>query len=114
MPRIGPARPTEGARLAVPMPDNVVDPSDVARLAAVIALVPGWDGRARVVGALSGGITNRNHVVDVDGERFVVRLPGADTELLEIDRECELIAATRAAATRVRAGGARDSSTGVS
>ena len=66
-------------------------------MAAVIARVPGWEGRAHVVGALSGGITNRNHVVDVAGERFVVRLPGRDTDLLEIDRECERIAAGRAA-----------------
>lgn len=59
--------------------------------------MPGWNGRAHVVGALSGGLTNRNHLVDVDGVRFVVRLPGADTELLEIDRECERVAASRAA-----------------
>lgn len=59
--------------------------------------MPGWEGRAHVVGALSGGITNRNHVVDVDGGQFVVRLPGADTQLLEIDRECEQIAQSRAA-----------------
>lgn len=51
-----------------------------------------------MVGALSGGITNRNHVVEVDGDRFVVRLPGPDTELLEIDRNCEQIAQSRAAA----------------
>ena len=60
--------------------------------------MPGWSGRAHVVGALSGGITNRNHLVDVDGARFVVRLPGADTALLEIDRDCELEAGSRAAA----------------
>ncbi len=47
---------------------------------------------------MSGGITNRNHVVEVDGGRFVVRLPGPDTELLEIDRGCERIAQSRAAA----------------
>ncbi len=64
----------------------------------MISRVPGWSGRAHVVGALSGGITNRNHVVDVDGDRFVVRVPGADTDQLEIDRECEFVAASRAAA----------------
>ena len=63
----------------------------------MITRVPGWRGRAHVVGSLTGGITNRNHVVDVDGERFVVRVPGADTDQLEIDRECEYIAASRAA-----------------
>ena len=60
--------------------------------------MPGWNGRAHVVGALSGGITNRNHVVEVDGDRYVVRLPGPDTELLEIDRDCERVAQSRAAA----------------
>jgi thiamine kinase-like enzyme len=60
--------------------------------------VPGWAGRARVVGALEGGITNRNLLVDVDGDRFVLRLTGADTHLLGIDRGVERIANTRAAA----------------
>ena len=59
--------------------------------------VPGWAGRARIVRALEGGITNRNLLVDVDGERFVLRLTGADTHLLGIDREVERIANTRAA-----------------
>jgi thiamine kinase-like enzyme len=59
--------------------------------------VPGWEARARVIGTLSGGITNRNHLVEVDDDRFVIRLPGPDTELLEIDRDCELVAASRAA-----------------
>ncbi len=63
--------------------------------------MPGWNGRAHVVGALSGGITNRNHIVDVDGDRFVVRVPGADTEQLEIDRQCEFVAASRAAALEI-------------
>jgi thiamine kinase-like enzyme len=59
--------------------------------------VPGWAGRARVLHSLEGGITNRNLLVDVDGERFVLRLTGVDTHLLGIDREVERIASTRAA-----------------
>lgn len=59
--------------------------------------IPGWAGRAHIIGALDGGITNRNLLVDVDGERFVLRLTGADTHLLGIDREVERIANTRAA-----------------
>jgi len=59
--------------------------------------VPGWAGRARVVRALEGGITNRNLLVEVDGERFVLRLTGSDTHLLGIDREVERIANSRAA-----------------
>ena len=37
-------------------------------------------------------------MIEVDGDRFVVRLPGPDTELLEIDRDCERVAQSRAAA----------------
>ena len=46
---------------------------------------------------LGGGITNHNLKVEVDGERFVLRVAGKDTGLLGIDRTVEL-AATRAAA----------------
>ena len=59
--------------------------------------MPGWNGRAHVVGTLEGGLTNRNVLVDVDGERFVVRIAGADTHLLGIDREVERAANERAA-----------------
>jgi len=59
--------------------------------------VPGWAGRARVLHSLEGGITNRNLLVDVDGERFVLRLTGVDTHLLGIDRDVERAANTRAA-----------------
>ena len=83
--------------MAPPLSTSPTESADAARVAAVISRVPGWNGRAHVVGALSGGLTNRNHLVDVDGDRFVVRLPGRDTELLEIDRECERVAASRAA-----------------
>lgn len=38
---------------------------------------------------LEGGITNRNYRVRFAGEDLVVRLPGKDTELLEIDRAAE-------------------------
>ncbi len=67
-------------------------------LAALLERVPGWQGRARVARALDGGITNRNLLVEVDGESYVLRLAGKDTELLEIRRPVEREAATRAAA----------------
>ena len=47
--------------------------------------------------ALSGGITNRNYRVTFAGSDVVVRLPGKDTELLEIDRAAEKAAAELAA-----------------
>ena len=39
---------------------------------------------------LGGGITNHNLKVEVDGERFVLRVAGKDTNLLGIDRTVEL------------------------
>ena len=59
--------------------------------------VPNWAGRTRTVTPLDGGITNRNFRVDLDGESFVARSPGKDTDLLGIDRHHELEAARRAA-----------------
>jgi thiamine kinase-like enzyme len=47
--------------------------------------------------ALEGGITNRNYRVRFAGEDVVVRLPGKDTELLEIDRGAERAAGELAA-----------------
>jgi thiamine kinase-like enzyme len=67
-------------------------------ITALLERVPSWTGRARVVEALDGGITNRNLVVDADGERFVLRLAGKDTHLLGIDRTVERVASERAAA----------------
>jgi thiamine kinase-like enzyme len=46
---------------------------------------------------LEGGITNRNYRVRFAGEDMVVRLPGKDTELLEIDRAAERAAGELAA-----------------
>jgi thiamine kinase-like enzyme len=56
-----------------------------------------WDGRDAGVEPLGGGITNRNFKVSVDGEAFVLRIGGKDTELLGIDRRAEH-AASRIAA----------------
>jgi len=71
------------------------------QLAAALADVPGWAGRDLDVEPLPGGITNRNFRVEVDGEPFVVRLAGADTELLGVDRGAEEQAGRAAAAAGV-------------
>ncbi len=55
-----------------------------------------WLGRELEVEALGGGITNRNFKVSVDGEAFVLRIGGKDTELLGIDRSVEHDAARAA------------------
>lgn len=41
------------------------------------------------VRSLPNGLTNTNYRVDVDGDAFVVRIPGASTELLAVDRRNE-------------------------
>ncbi len=70
-------------------------------LAAAIRAVPAWDLAEPSVTPIEAGITNRNFRVGVDGELLVVRLAGADTELLRIDREAEVAAARAAAETGV-------------
>ncbi len=64
---------------------------------AIIRSVPGWEHGELEVAPLEGGITNRNYVVSRGGDRFVLRVPGRDTELLGIDRANEARAATLAA-----------------
>ena len=56
-----------------------------------------WPGRPATVSDLSGGITNRNFRVDVDGASYVLRMGGQNTNLLGIDRVTEHAASLRAA-----------------
>jgi thiamine kinase-like enzyme len=60
-----------------------------------------WPGRTFELEPLGGGITNRNFKVSVDGEAFVLRIGGKDTELLGIDRSVEHGASVVAAAAGV-------------
>src|SRR5262245_37303131 len=60
-----------------------------------------WPGRDAHVDVLGGGITNHNLKVEVDGERYVLRVAGKDTGLLGIDRGVELAATEAAAAAGV-------------
>ncbi len=48
-----------------------------------------WKGKAISIQPLSGGLTNSNYRVDVDGTPHVVRVPGESTELLAVDRNNE-------------------------
>jgi thiamine kinase-like enzyme len=68
------------------------------RVDAAVARVALWRGREVDVSPLSGGLTNENYLVECDGSRYVMRLPGHSTELLSIDRANE-IHNTKAAAT---------------
>ena len=55
-----------------------------------------WPGRPAKVAELGGGITNRNFKVQVGDEVFVLRMGGAKTDLLGIDRAVEYAAGKRA------------------
>src|SRR5262245_64643703 len=68
---------------------------------SLLANVPALAGRELTIEPLGGGLTNRNYLVDADGEAFVVRVPGADTGLLGIDREREPACTRAAAAARI-------------
>ena len=64
----------------------------------VVAQIPAWAGKPVTVAPLGGGLTNHIFRIDVEGVPFVVRIPGAGTELLAVDRVNEHHN-TRAAAT---------------
>jgi thiamine kinase-like enzyme len=63
--------------------------------------IPEWRGKRVEVLRLSGGLTNENFKLIVDGAPFFVRVPGESTELLAIDRENEHFNAAAAAAAGV-------------
>ena len=67
----------------------------------VLPRVEAWRGREVTASELSGGLTNTNYVVDAGGDRYVVRIPGASTELLAVDRANERFNAAAAATTGV-------------
>lgn len=56
----------------------------------VIAAIPEWAGRTVTAAPIPAGLTNRNYRVEVDGEPMFVRIPGAATDLLAVDRANEL------------------------
>ena len=78
---------------------------------------PSWNRRSRTlsprfqpgpapkinVAPISGGLTNRNFRVTVDGTSHFVRIPGVGTDLLAIDRGNELANTIAAAETGVGA-----------
>ncbi len=55
----------------------------------VVAKIPDWKGKDVSIHPLSGGLTNTNFKVEVDGVPHFVRVPGESTELLAIDRNNE-------------------------
>ncbi len=59
-------------------------------VAALVARVPAWAGRAAQIRPLPGGIGSTRYVVEVDDERWVIRIPGERVDLLGTDRGTEL------------------------
>jgi thiamine kinase-like enzyme len=55
----------------------------------VVEKIEGWKGKEILIEPLSGGLTNRNYRVEVDGMPYVMRVPGESTELLAVDRTNE-------------------------
>jgi thiamine kinase-like enzyme len=73
------------------------------QLVAALQRVPELSGVELTLTALSGGITNRNFLVEAPGrtDRYVIRLAGNDTHLLGISREVEHAATVAAAGVGV-------------
>ncbi len=67
----------------------------------VIAAIPDWAGRSVTAEGIQAGLTNSNWRVVVAGTPFFVRIPGADTELLAVDRGNEIFNTVAAAAAGV-------------
>jgi thiamine kinase-like enzyme len=55
----------------------------------VVDKIEDWKGKSITLQSLSGGLTNTNFKVEVEGVPFFVRIPGESTELLAIDRRNE-------------------------
>lgn len=55
----------------------------------VVKKISDWHGKSVETQPLSGGLTNTNYKVTVEGTPFFVRIPGASTELLAVDRQNE-------------------------
>lgn len=63
----------------------------------VAARIEDWQGKDIIIQPLSGGLTNSNFKVVADGTPYFVRVPGANTELLAVDRANEHYNANAAA-----------------
>jgi thiamine kinase-like enzyme len=61
-------------------------PNDIEK--ALMGIKP-WQGKELYISPMSGGLTNANYRVEVDGTPFFVRVPGESTELLAVDRANE-------------------------
>jgi thiamine kinase-like enzyme len=81
----------------VPRGGRLTDGVYVPTIEEVIGSITPWNGRQVKSERLSGGLTNTNFKVTVDGIPFFVRIPGESTELLAVDRRNEHFNAQAAA-----------------
>ncbi len=76
-----------------------------ATIEQVVGRIPEWAGRRVAVRPVPDALTNTCYRVEVDGAAYAVRIPGAGSDLLGIDRERELrharLAAQRGLGPRV-------------
>jgi thiamine kinase-like enzyme len=72
-----------------------------ASVANIIAQTPILADAGNLAISPFGGLTNTNYLVTADGERFVVRVGGRNSDLLDISREFELEALTAASAAGI-------------
>jgi thiamine kinase-like enzyme len=86
-----------------PAADDVLRGELYDELVAAMQRVPDLAGLDLTLRPLSGGITNRNFLVEAAGttDRWVIRLAGNDTHLLGISREVEHAATVAAAGVGV-------------
>jgi thiamine kinase-like enzyme len=62
----------------------------IPTIGSVIAAIPEWTGAIVTAERIPAGLTNTNYRVEVSGTPYFVRLPGAASELLAVDRANEL------------------------
>ena len=55
----------------------------------VIQKIDDWSGKQVNIQEMTGGLTNKNYRVNVENHSYFVRIPGARTELLAVDRDNE-------------------------
>ena len=72
--------------------------SESGQLKSIINRIPAWIGAEQVQVERIAGLTNRNYRITVNGERFVLRVSGKNTQRLGINREHEVLALKSAAA----------------
>lgn len=64
--------------------------SAVIIIEEVVTKIPDWPSKDVSIQPLSGGLTNSNFKVLVDGVSYFVRVPGVSTDLLGINRDNEV------------------------